>query len=74
MGMIRLFEFEDLAWFPKSIRDAGTDYLRVMWEAGAYKPIVPGLRDALVKTGNQHVLDLGSGSGGPVVTVPQSRV
>lgn len=69
MGMVRLFEFGDLAWFPKSIRDVGTDYLRLMWEAGAYKPIVPRLRDALVKTNSQHVFDLASGGGGPVVAV-----
>ena len=32
MRRIRLFEFEDLAWFPKSIRDAGTDMLRYKWQ------------------------------------------
>ena len=69
MKRMQLFEFEDLAWFPKSIRDAGTDYLRLMWEAGAYKPIVPRLRDALAKTGSSEILDLGSGGGGPVVAV-----
>ena len=74
MGRVRLFEFEDLAWFPKSIRDAGTDYLRLMWEAGAYRPIIPRLRDALVKTGTSGILDLGSGGGGPVVAVYKKLV
>lgn len=74
MGRVRLFEFEDLAWFPKSIRDAGTDYLRFMWEAGAYKPIVPKLRAALLKTSSEQILDLGSGGGGPVAAIYKELV
>ena len=35
MTRIKLFEFEDLSWFPNSIRDAGTDILRFMWEKGS---------------------------------------
>ena len=39
---IRLFEFEDFKWVTNSIRDAGTDILRFMWEVGwVYRPIVP---------------------------------
>ena len=74
MRRIHLFEFEDLPWFPRSIRDAGTDYLRMMWEAGAYKPIVPRLRDALAKTGSSEILDLGSGGGGPIAAVYKELV
>ena len=41
MGRIHLFELEDQTWFPKPIRDAGTDFLRFMTEAGnSYGPIV----------------------------------
>ena len=70
MARPRLFEFEDLAWFPKSIRDLGTDLLRFMWEVGkVYRPIVPRLRDALIKTGSQEIVDVGSGGGGPVVAI-----
>ena len=36
MLRVRLFEFESLAWFLRSIRDAETDLLRFMWEAGRY--------------------------------------
>ncbi len=43
-------------------------------EAGAYKPIVPRLRDALAKTGSSEVLDLGSGGGGPVVAIYEELV
>ena len=68
----RLFEFEDLSWFPKSIRDAGTDLLRFMWEVGKpYKPIVPRLKDALLKTGSQEIVDMASGGGGPIVAIYQ---
>jgi len=71
----RLFEFEDLSWFPKSIRDAGTDLLRFKWElTGLYKPIVARLQDALIKTCNENVLDLGSGGGGPVVAIYEDLV
>ncbi len=70
MSKVRLFEFEDLGWFPRSIRDHGTDLLRSKWELGrVYAPIVPRLRNALAKTGSQRILDLGSGGGGPVIAI-----
>jgi hypothetical protein len=59
-----------LTWFPRSVRDAGTDLLRFQWEAGkVLRPIVPKLKDALHKTGSAEILDLGSGGGGPVLAV-----
>jgi hypothetical protein len=65
---VALFEFEDLSWFPASIRNAGTDVIRFAWERrGAYQPIVPLLLDVLRETGEREVLDLGSGGGGPIV-------
>lgn len=68
MGTRRLVEFEDLAWFPASVRDAGTDLLRFMWEAGnTFGPIVPRLHDALIKSGSDEILDLASGGGGPIM-------
>lgn len=71
----RLFEFEDLSWFPKSIRDAGTDVLRFIWERGkVYKPIVPLLRDALLETGSRQIVDVGSGGGGPIVPIYEELV
>jgi len=33
---------------------------------GIYAPVVPVLSGALVRTGNAHITDLGSGSGGPI--------
>ena len=68
----RLFEFEDQAWLPRSIRDAGTDHMRIMWELGTYKPIVKKLKEALVTTGSRTIVDLCSGGGGPIVAVQRA--
>jgi hypothetical protein len=42
---LQLFELEDLRWFPSTIRDLATDYLRFMETRFAlHKPVVPLLR------------------------------
>ncbi len=51
MKALRLAEFEDQAWFRRSIRDAGTDHTRLMWDLGAHKPIVAKLKEVLAATG-----------------------
>ena len=67
MGRIHLFELEDQGWFPRPLRDAGTDFVRFMAETGnLYEPIVPELKQALIETGSEELLDLCSGGGGPV--------
>lgn len=67
MGRIHLFELEDQDWFPRPLRDAGTDFVRFMAETGnLYAPIVSQLKRALIETGSEDVLDLCSGGGGPV--------
>ena len=72
MKSLRLFEFEDLEWFPQPIRDAGTDFLRFMWEVGkTYMPIVPLLKKALLEARTYEIVDLGSGGGGPTVAIYQ---
>ncbi len=63
----RGFEFEDQPWFPVIIRDSMTDYLRFLFRVfNLYKPVLPILKDALTKTNMNHIIDLCSGSGGPV--------
>ena len=63
----RGFEFEDQPWFPVIIRDSMTDYLRFLFRVfKLYQPVLPVLKDALTKTKTNHILDLCSGSGGPV--------
>lgn len=62
---IRGFEFEDQPWFPATIRDSMTEYLRFLFNTfHLYKPVWPLLREVLIKTNNSTILDLCSGSGG----------
>ena len=45
---LRLFELEDLAWFPSLIRDLATDYLRFMeMRLDLHKPVAPLLERAI---------------------------
>ena len=67
---LRLFEFEDLPWFPSVIRAGMMDYLRFMISTlGIYRPIVPLLAEGLARTGQTAVLELGAGAGGGTETV-----
>ena len=67
---LRLFEFEDLAWFPEVIRGGMMDYLRFMISTlSIYRPIVPLLAEGLARTGHSHILELGAGAGGGIETV-----
>jgi hypothetical protein len=62
---LQLFEFEDLPWFPRPIRAGMMDYLRFTISLlRIYHPIVPLLRDALVRTEQQELLELCAGAGG----------
>lgn len=65
MPRIQLFEFEDLTWFPRSLRNYGTDFLQFLSnKAKMWKPIVPVLQKALKEEGSDHIIDLASGGGG----------
>jgi hypothetical protein len=63
-----LLEIADQAWCPRILRDGLTDYLR---HAEAvmrpYDPALPRVQRALARCGEQRVLDLCSGAGGPWV-------
>lgn len=62
---LRGFEFEDQSWFPATIRDGMTDYLRFLFNVfHLYKPVWPLVKEVLIKTDNTIILDLCSGSGG----------
>ena len=61
-----LFEWEDCSWFPSTLRDLMTDYLRqVVVVFNLYEPVVPILDQLLQRTGTTTVVDLASGAGGP---------
>ena len=64
---IHLFEFEDLPWFPSVLRNAMTAYLTASWKmlpvGSAWAPL---LGRALAAAPVPHIIDLCSGSGGPL--------
>jgi len=65
MGRIHLFEFEDLSWFPDSLRNYGTDFLQFLSnKTKLFNPIAPIIIKGLEKSGGNEIIDLGSGGGG----------
>ncbi|QDU83770.1 hypothetical protein Pla163_08710 [Planctomycetes bacterium Pla163] len=66
MRRLHLFEWEDQFWFPATLRDLMTDYLRfvvALFKMSA--PVVPLLDRLLTETGSTRIVDLASGGGGP---------
>jgi hypothetical protein len=62
----QLVELEDLPWWPRTFRDAATDYLATsMRVVKAPTVVAPLLATALARAGATHVVDLCSGGGGP---------
>jgi len=62
-----LFEFEDLSWFPGTIRESMTDYLRYLITVlNFYGPIIPFIKDGLKQTNSNQIIDLCSGGGGSI--------
>ena len=67
MARIHLFEFEDLSWFPNSIRESMTDYLGfVLDKLKFYDPVVPLLAEKMTLLQINTIVDVCSGSGLPV--------
>jgi hypothetical protein len=67
MARIHLFEIEDQSWLPRTLRDAATGFLLVSHKVGKLnKLFVPRLRILIEMTSQRHIVDLGSGAGGPV--------
>jgi hypothetical protein len=62
-----LFEFEDLDWFPDTIRESMTDYLRyLITTLNFYQPIIPLILQGLKQTNSDQIVDLCSGGGGAI--------
>ncbi len=73
MKRFQLFEFEDFKWFPKIIRDGGTDYLRFMIENfNIYKPAFSIVKKLLKITNNKIIIDLCSGGGGACIKMEEA--
>lgn len=67
---LHLFELADQPWFPATIRDFVTDYLRfVETRFALHKSVIPLLKAALEQSGSSYMVDLCSGAGGPVLGV-----
>jgi hypothetical protein len=67
MRRFHLFEFEDQRWFPDSLRQAMTSYLVVAYR---FAPLAKSWADHIAKVlangGGLDIVDLGSGSAGPM--------
>ena len=67
---INVFEFEDFKWFPDFLRTGMMDYLRYFFKVtGYYSPVVPILEECLEAMNTGKIVDLCSGSGGPVLEI-----
>ncbi|MEX2344743.1 MAG: hypothetical protein WD604_03960, partial [Balneolaceae bacterium] len=67
---IHLFEFEDLDWFPQWLRQCMTRLIVVMHNLlGTHKKLAELVYKSLNLTGQQSIIDLCTGSGGPMLKV-----
>lgn len=70
MKRIHLFEFEDLSWFPSLFRGFITDLLEFqLRNFEVYNPILPKLQEIIQKTNSNKIIDLCSGSSGPLLQI-----
>lgn len=66
MARWHLVELEDLPWFPRLLRDAGTGFLAEAMRVGRQpRHVAPKLREVVARTRLKTVVDLCSGGGGP---------
>lgn len=67
---LQLFEFEDLSWVPRVVRDGGTDLLDLGFaRMGFYDGVVSKLEQLLGETRVDRMVDLCSGGGGGTLQV-----
>jgi hypothetical protein len=73
MGRVQLFEFEDLPWFPSVVRECMTDFLSFLGRRGrlVYAGFADRLATAIQATGDDTILDLCSGGGGPALAIAE---
>lgn len=70
MRRFHLFEFHDLRWFPHAWREMLTDILSFFTVTfRPFGPVVAKLRDVLEKLNCRRLLDLCSGSSGPILQI-----
>ena len=67
---IHLFEFEDFQWFPNFLRKCLTRYIVAMHRLLDTKSVLTSLvQKGLKYTSNNEIVDMCSGSGGPMIDV-----
>lgn len=67
---VQLVELEDLPWWPAVWRDAGTTFLQFMVTASGHAALLaPKLAEALRRSGQERLVDLCAGGGGPLWTI-----
>ena len=65
-----LFEFEDFDWFPNVIRTGGTNLIQVFHKMlGTSEVLVELIKEANKQYSFDQIVDMGSGSGGPMPEV-----
>lgn len=66
MNRLHLMELADLGWWPRLLHEYMTDYLRHVNDlTDGMAAAGPVLRELASATGERHIVDLGSGGGGP---------
>lgn len=74
MARVHVFEFEDQPWFPGLIREYMTDFLSHMggWSKRPYAPFTERLAEVMRRTGDERIVDLCSGGGGPALQIAEA--
>lgn len=72
MKRIELFEFEDFAWFPQVLRQCMTAYIRGLHGFLRTADLIGPLVQRGLGCGSHRIIDLCSGSGGPMIDVVRS--
>ena len=63
---VHFFEIHEQPWLSNSIRQGVTDGLFTVWKTFFWENTIPHLNDLLDKSDTQTIVDLCSGSGGPL--------
>lgn len=66
----QLIELHEMPWFPDVWRDLVTDFLSFFFRVfRPYRVAAPVLAEALEQSGTEHIVDLCSGAGAPVLSL-----
>lgn len=72
MRRIHAFEFGDLIWFPKKLRNYQTDFLQFASDTfDLYECILPIINKGIESSAGNTIVDIASGSGGGLVKVAE---